>query len=513
MRAAFAGLLLFAACAQAPLERPAFVTSAPVPLVLEVGGAVTATLAVSLLELSVEQALMLALEHNRDLRTRQLGPVVAGTFEAVERAVFDPELFAEARYFQERAVQTARATGERFEVEGRNTQAALGVRQRLPTGTTLEASLGHRFDISDRTPEQQEARLNLTVTQSLLRGFGTGVNLAAVRQGELELAASVHELRGFTEVLLAETEMAYWRFVAANEELAILERARDVALREAEELQERIAVGLAPELDLAAARAEVARRSQGLIDGKSAREGARLRLVRLVNPAPSGDLGVPVTAVSQPQLAAKAVDDGPERLQLAERYRPELAEARLRLSQNRLQLVVTRNGLLPRLDLFVALGKTGFDDSVSGSFRALTQNTYDVLAGLSFSQLLGNRAGDAIDLAGRARARQAEEAVESLRQQVRLEVYLALNELERARQQIEATRITREMAEATATAERERFEVGHGTALQVAQAQRDLLASQLEEVRAVVAYRIALVRLYLAEGTLLARRGITVEAS
>jgi outer membrane protein TolC len=42
----------------------------------------------------------------------------------------------------------------------------------------------------------------------------------------------------------------------------------------------------------------------------------------------------------------------------------------------------------------------------------------------------------------------------------------------------------------------------------VSQAQRDLLAIRIQEVEAVIEYRIALVELYLAEGTLLERRGI-----
>ena len=44
-------------------------------------------------ELSVEQAVMLAMETNRDLQVRRLGPVVAGTFEDIERGEYDPELF------------------------------------------------------------------------------------------------------------------------------------------------------------------------------------------------------------------------------------------------------------------------------------------------------------------------------------------------------------------------------------------------------------------------------------
>lgn len=45
----------------------------------------------------------------------------------------------------------------------------------------------------------------------------------------------------------------------------------------------------------------------------------------------------------------------------------------------------------------------------------------------------------------------------------------------------------------------------------VSDQERDLLVSQLAEIEAVVEYRIALVNLYLAEGSLLERRGIGLE--
>ncbi|MEZ6193181.1 MAG: hypothetical protein R3C45_18055 [Phycisphaerales bacterium] len=55
-------------------------------------------------------------------------------------------------------------------------------------------------DISNRAPEQQDARLGLTVTQQLLRA-GPAVNLARVKQAELDTRASLYELRGFAEQL------------------------------------------------------------------------------------------------------------------------------------------------------------------------------------------------------------------------------------------------------------------------------------------------------------------------
>jgi outer membrane protein len=183
------------------------------------------------LKLSLEQAVMLALQNNRELRVHQLGPVIAGAFEQVERGMYNPELYGQVQFAGERASETARATGERFDVEGQRTSSAIGVRQRLASGTTVEAMVEHEFDESDRTPEQQGARLGLSITQSLLRGLRPKVNLAAVRQAEVETRASLQQLRGFVSAVVAETERTYWRFVLAREEIAIYQSSLDLARR------------------------------------------------------------------------------------------------------------------------------------------------------------------------------------------------------------------------------------------------------------------------------------------
>ena len=458
--------------------------------------------------LSVEQAILLVLKNNRDLQVRQMNPVIAGTFEQIERGTFDPELFADFLYGKERTRETAASTGTEFDVEGNETAAVAGVRQTLPTGTTFEATLGQERTISDRTPELQTARLGLSVTQSLLRGFGPSVNLVSVRQAELGATASVYELRGFTEAVLASTEIAYWNYVLARLAIEIVEKSLAVARQQKNEVELRIEVGILPEIEAAAARAQVASQVQALIEARSLLEENRLRLLQLISPGPHGRLDLQVDATSEPTIEPEPITDLGDRLQLAERSRPDLNEARLRLEQNRLQTIATRNGILPRLDLFIALGRTGFSDTFSGSFRELDGNTYDVAAGVRLSQFLGNRAAEAQDLAARASRRQAADAVDNLRQMVQVDVRLAFNEVERARQQIFASRATRTLREETLDAEKERFDVGLSTSLLVAQAQRDLLVSSIEEVKAIVSYRTALVRLYLAEGSLLDRRGV-----
>jgi len=463
------------------------------------------------LELSIEEVVVRVLQNNRELKVQKLTPVIAGTIEQIERGAFDPELFADFAYSEENASEVSRSTGGQFDVESDATTATLGLRQTFATGTTLEASLEQSRDISNRAPEQQVSRAGLTVTQALLKGFGPAVNLVAVKQAELGTTASRYELRGFAEALLAEAETAYWNLVLAREQIAIYQSSLAIARQQRDETELRIEVGLLPEVEAAAARAEVARREQALIDARSLLEERRLRLLRLLNSAAGSDFDQQLVATSEPRMEPLPLQDLGERLQLAEMLRPDLNEARTRLEQYALETVVTRNGLLPRLDFFITLGKSGYADSFSDSFQNLDGNGYDLTAGLRFSQPLGNRAAKARQLAAGTTRRQGLEAIANLQQLVALDVRLAVNELERDRQQIAATRVTRELQEATLDAEQERFKVGSSTTLLVSQAQRDLLASQIAEIEAIINYRIALVSLYLSEGSLLERRGASLD--
>jgi outer membrane protein TolC len=460
------------------------------------------------LALSIEDAVLHALEYNRDLRVQRLGPVLAGAFACIERGVFDPEAFAELAHAHERATEVARSTGGQFDVQADETTAAVGVRKRLASGTEVELGITGERNTSNRTPEQQQARLGLTVTQSLLRGRGCAVNLVAVRQAELAARASRYELRAYTETLLAETMIAYWNHVLAQEEIAVFERSLAYARQQLRDVRDSIELGDSPESEAAVPRAEVARREQALIDARSTLRERTLRLLRLVSPSPEGRLDLQVQTTSAPAVDISPIADGDARVLLALRSRPELGEARLRERQARLETVATRNGLLPRLDFFASLGRTGYADDLIDSFGNLAGNTYDLTAGITYSQTLGNRAAKGRHLVARTSRLRAAYALANLEQVVRFDVRLALNEVARTQEQIGASKATRALQQMTVDAERERLQAGEGTALLLAQAERDLLASQIAEVGSVIAYRIALIRLYLAEGTLLERTGI-----
>ncbi len=488
------------------------------------------------LELTVEEAVVMALANNRALGIQLHQPLVAGTFAEQERAVFDPSLFAEASARREKIPR-----GDDYR-RSETEDYRLGLEQELTTGTSLELALEQqRTDAESRVIDpaadepavtaapRHRAAATLSLTQALLRGGSREANLAGVRRADLDVLASLHELRGFTMELVAEVERAYWDLVLAESHIAIYRESLEVAKSQLQDVRRRIEVGTVADVEKAAAEAELAFRRQGLIDGESRRDQARLELLNLVNPDPRvADAASPEGIRRYDHRAAKShiwalhpvprqepyipeVEPDPvgEHVALSRQMRPDLDEARLRLEQGKLEVIQTRNGLLPRLDLFITLGKTGYADSFGRSFREITEDsTYAGSMGLRFSLPLGNRDAGAVDARARVERARAEGSLENLTQLAELDVRRAHLEAHRARNQIEASAESRRLQEEVLRVEEVRFEVGRSTALNVAQAQRDLLESQLAEVDARIAYRLALTELYRLDGSLLARRSI-----
>ena len=211
---------------------------------------------------------------------------------------------------------------------------------------------------------------------------------------------------------------------------------------------------------------------------------------------------------SLPKVTEEPLDRVETHVTLALKMRPEMNQARLLIQRDELELVKTRNGLLPKLDLFLTLGKSGFADSFARSYREIGGRDYDLLVGLNASFPPRNRDALARDSRATWTRQQAIDALANLAQLVEVDVRGAYIELLRTRQQIHATAVTRKLQETTVRVEMAKFDAGKSTSLLVAQAQRNLLNAQINEIQAVVGYLKALVELRRLEGSLLLYRGI-----
>ena len=458
------------------------------------------------LSLTLQDAMLGALASNQSLAVQKLSPQIVKLAEDQARAAFDPSVTGSV------TAGHSRNDG----IAGRDTNnpltAQLAVEEFLPTGTliTLGGSVvGSRPGGTDTSADQSATTASLSVTQSLLRGAGLDVNLATLRQRRLDTLASMYELRGFAQTLLADTEKGYWDYVLARRQLEIVQKSLELAEQQRKETSERIRIGNLAGYELAAADAEVALRQENLINARSNLAKTRINLLRLLNPGGAGMWSREVETRTVPALAEIALEPVETHVELARRLRPELNQARLAIRRNELELVKTKNGLLPKLDLFMALGGTGYADSFTATGRAVDGNNYSAAAGLAFDWPVFNRAADATHQRAKLTGRQARESLANLIQLVEQDVRSAYIEVERTREQIHATAATRKAQEETLRAETEKFRLGKSTALQVAQAQRDLLSSQIAEVQSALAYMKSFVDLYRLDGSLLETRGIS----
>ena len=461
------------------------------------------------LKLSVRDAILLAVANNRALQIERLNPRIWQTHESQERAVFDPVLGAELSRSKARSERLARAGGATEASISKRTSGAVTLQEFLPTGTTLD--LGATSELTDSSLYDDRfltTRLGLTVTQALLQGRSVAANLASLRQARLDTRISEYELRGFAEALVADVEQTCWDYALARRQIDIYTQSLQLAGQQLSDTQERIRIGKLAETELAAAQAEIALRREDLINARSTLAKTRLKLLRLLSPPGAALWNRTLELADEPQAPDATLDDVERHAEVAMRMRPDLNEARLRLRRGDLEIVKTRNGLLPKLDLFVTLGKSGYANSFEPSVRDIDGNGYDVAGGITFEFPLGNRGARASHERATLTRRQAAEAVDNLAQLVQVDVRSAHIEVNRAREQVAATAATRKLQEESLRAETEKFRVGKSTSFLVAQAQRDLVASQISEVEAVVTLLKGVIDLHRLEGSLLERRGI-----
>ncbi len=454
------------------------------------------------LQLTVKDSILMALENNRSLAVEKYAPEIASTFVAEEQSVFDSSLDA-GFTFTDSDGQRSSGVGEFHSVTSRQYNAAGGISKRLPIGLEMGFGLSTTERESNVYTRMFSSRLGADIIMPALKGFGKDVNLIGIHLAEKEVELSKYELKGFLLTLTAEVEENYWNLLSAKEELRIHNTSLELAGKQLQETKDRIDVGKLAEIDMAAAEGEVALRETSVIDAQSAIQKASLRLLQSINPPQRNFWDLDVELLNPPEIDDFDAGTINNHIAVALATRPDLFQARIEIERNDIQLVRTKNGLLPKLDFFITLGKTGYSDAFNDSFSNITEDNYDARTGFTFSMPLGNRAAKARHARVIQSKKKNQIAYDNFKQLVELDVRVACAELTRAKRQISATQRATQLQEAKYQAELEKFRVGKSTNLLVLTTQRDLIASQLDEIDAQINLRKAILGLYLAEGTLL----------
>lgn len=461
------------------------------------------------LALSRDGVIQQALARNRSYLAARLGPSVAREAVNLAQGAFDPVLLGNASIGStEFPVGRGNAAGGvRQRTLG---QLEAGASQAFPTGT--EVFLTGLLGVGDAKPGASSGLLGWSarVNQALLAGRKSEVNLFAVRTAENSVLRSEQELAELTLSLVAQVERAYWETVLTNEAVTIRQRSVDLAESNRALAQELADGGLGIPSDAIVAAAEKSQREAELLDAVAARRRAYLGLLLLLNPDSTTRWQSELQPLDPPELADVNLSLTGS-VALAVRYSPALAQAKIDVANRELEVTRTRDGLLPKLDLFGELGLNSTDDTLGKSLERTFHDPEERWqVGLSFRWNPKQRAEQAAQRRAGFQKEIAELAVENLQQLIEVRTVEAVLEVERQRRLVDSARVTVAAREEELRVIQERYSAGLIANQEVLRTQRALIEAQLAEISARVRWLQALTVLYREEGTLLARRGIEV---
>jgi outer membrane protein TolC len=335
--------------------------------------------------------------------------------------------------------------------------------------------------------------VTLTVTQPFLRGFGTNVGNAELRNAEAALVQAESTRSRRANELVRDTLQAYAELWYAEQAVVIDASSRDLAVRQRADAQGRIEVGVMSPADALSLATRVASLEELLAVAEADRRSRAMLLATLLGLP----LGTELHATDDPPLLGFSVPDD-RAVALAVADSPALEELRAQVEAAQIAARLAGEPLRPRLDAQgqVGIHGMGYDDvpEAFGQVGRLAAVTATV--NLIYETPLEDTRLHAEEERAQLGVDAAQQRLEEVRATIEQQVMGYLEQRRAARRRIELAQQTVELARQSVEAERGRIETGTHIAT--------MLLAQEEELRsAELRLRRARVDLYNTETLLL----------
>jgi outer membrane protein TolC len=418
------------------------------------------TLVAAPLELSLKRAVQIATSSEGSTRVQLSG-------EALKQA--------EARSKQVRAALLPDLSST-FNIQNQTRNlAAFGIRFTTPIpGFSIPTFVGPFTTVDARA----------SVTQSIF-------DIASIRRYQASrstVAAAVRDISQTGEQVAAQVARAYLSAVRAD---ADVEAAKaNIALSEAvlQQAENQKAAGTGTGIEITRAKVQLANDRQRLLVAENARRSAALQLLRAMNLR----LDTELTLTDRLGYVPIDVETLEEARAAAIKQRPDLAAQQERESTARISASATKMERLPSVAAFGDYGPngTGFDSAVP-------TRTYGISVRLPLFDG-GRRDARRAEAASQYRAEKIR--TNDLKEQIELDLRLALDALRSADDQVKVSREGLDLADAELTQARRRYDAGVAVTVEVTDAQTRLERARDNQTAALYNYNLARIDLAQAMG-------------
>ncbi len=369
--------------------------------------------------------------------------------------------------------------------------------------------------------------------QHLLSGFGFDPNLRWIR-----IARNNREIEDVTFRLqiiqtVSQIENIYWDLVNAYSSVTVQQRALDLANKTLSDDQKQVQAGTLAPLVAVQAQSAVATAQQNIV---AAQVNLQLEQLLMKN-AITRNMADPILAVApviptdtldiKEQYQTPPVED---LINEALQERPEIATARLTLTNNEISRKSIRNQMLPTVDLYAFYGASalggppnplctdptrctdvGFPSGYAGAFGNLFNSSApDKGVGVNINIPLRNRQNQADQVRSVLEYRQAQMSLQQTENTIRLQVRQAQFTLQQNYVALQAAISARDYAAQNLDAEQKKLRMGASTTTLVLQASSAMTQAESNVLVAATNYEKSKVQLDLSTADTLARLGIDV---
>ncbi len=417
--------------------------------------------------------------------------------------------------------------------------------QGFSTGTLATLTFNNSY-ITTNSPfsfvnPQLTPSFRFQLRQHLLQGFGFDPNLRWIRiaRNNREIADVVFRQQIITTV--SQIENIYWDLVTAYEAVKVNERQLQLANKTLSDDQEQVKIGTLAPITLVQAQSGVENAKQNLIMAQTNLQLEQLLMKNAITKNMQDPLlaAAPViptdTLKPNEQYEVRPVE---ELIQEALQGRPEMASARIQLTNYEITRKSLKNALLPTLDVYAFYGSSGLagpqnpliptctpttppdtecfqPGSVPPTYNSAFSNLFNSSApdkgiGVNLSVPIRNRAAQANQVRGELEYRQQQVALQQTENTITLQVRQAQFTLQNNYAALQAALAARDYAQQNLDAEQKKFSYGASTPTLVLQASSNLTQAESNVLNSAANYEKSKVLLDYYTAETLTKLGIDV---
>lgn len=442
--------------------------------------------------------------------------------------LFDPNVFFSAGYLHRSNTAVTPAQGLDFLAT--NLTYLQGFRTGLQAEATANDASQVLFGTTSKADPFSRPSTSFTVTQPLLRGAGSKVNLRYIHIANENRKVS----RLLFEQQVLETvygaSRIYFDLVSLGENVAVKQDALRAGRKLVEDDEAKVELGTLAPIELVRAKALVSSSEFDLIQaqGLYRTQEVILRNLILRQDSPAFAAGfteiVPTDRITVPaELPVTPIGD---LIQQGLAQRPDLAQLGLQIKTGEMSAAASRNQALPQLNLYANLQTRGAAQSayqqigtpgtaiptLPSDFAAGGQRTSTLFqAGVQLNLPLRNRTAEADAARDAVQLRQVEARTAKFANQIRQNIENAEIAVETSFAAYKAAVSSRGYQEQLLQATRDLVEFGQSTNLAVIQNEAYLAQARSTEIAARSNFKKAQIELDRALGDLLEKNGISLD--